>query len=259
MDVIKNLTNLYNQTPIGNSNFYILRTLLRNLPELEDMTVYDIAELANTSRTTVWRLLKQMGYGSFTAFKVALSTAVSRYSLYNKGEFGYALSDTAASVDRVRERLQNVLVNVEHTNLARLEAAAALLYDAEQVSFYCYEPISYLSELQQNLSFCGKTTAMRLTLPEMLVDAAWMDASGVALVQPFEFPQGLDMEPLFEVLNKNGCRILLLGPGDRSKYGKYAAFSLTDVFDFLPAGGGFGTAAFLCVLNETYRGRYMAD
>ena len=58
MNVIQSLTELYNSQDIDSIYRELALKILGNLNQMQRVTIYDIAELTNSSRTTVWRLVQ---------------------------------------------------------------------------------------------------------------------------------------------------------------------------------------------------------
>ena len=84
MNVLQNLTQLYNQLPSDSTYKDVAGKILTNLEEVSNATIYDAAELTNASRTTLWRLVQKMGYENYSDFRHALKQAVSQYTYYNR-------------------------------------------------------------------------------------------------------------------------------------------------------------------------------
>ena len=62
MNVLQGLTELYNHLSFDSTYRNVCRGILENLEEAADGSIYDIAELTNSSRTTVWRMVQKLGY-----------------------------------------------------------------------------------------------------------------------------------------------------------------------------------------------------
>ena len=84
MNVLQCLTELYNSQDIDSVYRKLALKILGNLDQMKRVTIYDIAELTNSSRTTVWRLVQKLGYDSFSDFRYALQSAASQYTYYNR-------------------------------------------------------------------------------------------------------------------------------------------------------------------------------
>ena len=77
MNVLQNLVELYNHLPMDSTYREVAKGILTHLEEVADATIYDVAELTCSSRTTVWRMIQKMGYGSYSEFRHALKQSVS--------------------------------------------------------------------------------------------------------------------------------------------------------------------------------------
>ena len=84
MNVLQSLTELYNSQDIDSIYRELALKILGNLDQMRRVTIYDIADLTNSSRTTVWRLVQKLGYESFSDFRYALQSAASQYVYYNR-------------------------------------------------------------------------------------------------------------------------------------------------------------------------------
>ena len=84
MNVLQSLTELYNHLSLDSTYRNVCKGILENLDEAANGTVYDIAELTNSSRTTVWRMVQKLGYKNFTDFHHELRRAVKHYTYYNR-------------------------------------------------------------------------------------------------------------------------------------------------------------------------------
>ena len=84
MNVLQNLIELYDHLTIESTYRSVVRKILLNLKEASEANVYDLAELTESSRTTIWRMLQMLGYERFTDFHYALKQSVKHYSYYNR-------------------------------------------------------------------------------------------------------------------------------------------------------------------------------
>ena len=77
MNVLQSLTELYNHLSLDSTYRNVCKGILENLDEAANGTVYDIAELTNSSRTTVWRMVQKLGYKNFTDFYTYIYDTIS--------------------------------------------------------------------------------------------------------------------------------------------------------------------------------------
>ena len=62
MNVLQNLIELYNQLSQDSTYREVVRGILTNLEEASHASIYELADLTSSSRTTIWRMLKLLGY-----------------------------------------------------------------------------------------------------------------------------------------------------------------------------------------------------
>lgn len=61
MTSLENILYYYNALEFGSTTHTVLRHCLTHLPELPDMTIYQLAEACYTSPSTISRLAKSLG------------------------------------------------------------------------------------------------------------------------------------------------------------------------------------------------------
>ena len=66
MNVLQNLTELYNHLSFDSTYRNVCKGILENMEEAANGAIYEIAELTNSSRTTIWRMVQKMGYSNFS-------------------------------------------------------------------------------------------------------------------------------------------------------------------------------------------------
>ena len=257
MNIFRNLTNLYAMSPVDSTYYHALNEIFRNLPGLANATIYDLSELTNVSRSTIWRMVKDMGYEDFTAFRAALSNGITRYSLYNRSDMGTATDDLSAVKDTILNRLSLLSEDVRAADPGKIEEIADLLHRAGRVSVYSSQREVQMDSLLQNLTMSGKSVSYRMLLPEMIADAAAADENSVAFVHALEFTETLDMEPLLKILQKQGCTMISLGVSPDGTLSGYTDLSIFDVLGHAARIGQFAVPVFLTLINELYRGKYL--
>lgn len=258
MNVLKNMIALYNQAPLGSTYRHTLQILLINLSSLTDVTVYDLAELTNTSRTTIWRLVKDMGYKSFAEFNSALSTSISKFSLYNRMDLGKAQAEPQKNLDRLVKYLTNGTKAFANIDLAKVEEIVDILHQKSRVSFYWMEGNPYIDALQQNLSMNGKETNLIANVPDMIGHSVSASADSIVFFRVLDFTETLDVMPIFATLQQQNSTVVLLSNDIESQYEKYADYHINSLFpeDITP-GNVLCSTYFVALVTEIYRGKYI--
>ncbi len=258
MNVLQNLVNMYNALPIDSNYRSVLKAILLNVRHLGSATIYEIAELTASSRTTIWRLVKTLGYRNFSDFSHELSSAVTRYPYYNRMDMGDATPGLDACADKVRTNLKSALAALDHLDAGMAARIVDRIDAARRVGFYGFEGNPYIRALQENLAMNGKESNCFVLLPDMLRDAAGTDADSLTFVRTLEFSTTMDLAPVFETLRKRGGTVALLHSGTESRHRKHVDFVLNELYRTTERTGvvlsGIMTMA---LLNELYRGRFV--
>ena len=169
MNVIQSLTDLYNSQDIDSIYRELALKILGNLNQMQRVTIYDIAELTNSSRTTVWRLVQKLGYDSFSDFRYALQSAASQYVYYNR----MVEQTKASSVEKMIRDISRQLKNVNDLIAKKFSAVeinelADEIANVSKVHFYLPFRTSFIYSLQQNLWIDGKDSEYQCLIPKML-------------------------------------------------------------------------------------------
>lgn len=256
MNVLQNLIELYNTLPLDSTYRVVAKGILENLSKMRDVTVYDIAEITCSSRTTVWRMVQKMGYKNFSDFRHALQSAVTQYNYYNRmlppEAVGTPDMILQAVTGQLRESIDVLEQGISPQTLSEL---AEQLHAARKIRFYMPFHLMFAGALQQNLAMDGKDTAFFGLLPDMLEDAQELDGHSILLISTIEFAETLDMREVFELAAKSGAVIWLAGNG-HTQYRRYADRLLLDTeataFGWLTALDGV-----MLALSEQYRKQYI--
>jgi len=259
MNVLQNLVELYNQLPFDSTYRVVVKGILENLDKISDATIYDIAEITNSSRTTVWRMVKKMGYKTFSDFKYALKAAVSQYTYYNRM---LPMQNTLNEYDIIPTFISQFkqtceAIEQKFSTETMIELAEEL-HRAKKISFYLPYRIYSIYSLQQNLAMASKETGYFCLLPDMLSDAETLDSNSLIFVSTLEFAETLDMSSVFSIAKSKGSKIFLLN-GFKSRYSSYADCLLFDK-DVKPSSDHAWNVTFeifILALSEVYRSRFI--
>lgn len=83
-NLISTLLNLINDNEEDDINTYLAKYFLNNLENLQEKSIYDIADECYTSRSTVQRFIKSIGYDSFNNIKSKTDLCISHNHRYGK-------------------------------------------------------------------------------------------------------------------------------------------------------------------------------
>ena len=256
MNVLQCLTELYNSQDIDSIYKELALKILGNLDQMKRITIYDIAELTNSSRTTVWRLVQKLGYDSFSDFRYALQSAASQYVYYNRM---VEQRKTISGEKLIRTLSEQLLeandVLTQMVSEKEIDELTDEISDASKVHFYLPFRTAFIYSFQQNLWVGGKDSEYRCLIPDMLSTTRYLNDNSIVLISSIEHAETQDMTKVFEAIKEKGSTIWLTGNFE-SHYQNYADRLLL-ISKAKPASWIIAFEYFILALSERYRGKYI--
>lgn len=254
MNVLQSLTELYNHLSFDSTYRNVCKGILENLEEAADSNVYEIADLTNSSRTTVWRMVQKLGYQNFTDFHHELKRAVKQYTYYNR-LLPPEQSQDAQSVKDIMlaQTMQTYEIIKEQVDAAEVEKIAEELSEADKVVFYTPYKNSAILSLQQNLAMDGKETGYYCLLPDMLEDSRTLTEQSIVIVNMIEHVETMDMEPVFANIKAQRARVY----GASVRYKRYMDRELFRGSREKVVTGVLLFDLYFLMLSEVYRMKYI--
>ena len=254
MNVLQSLTELYNHLSLDSTYRNVCKGILENLDEAANGTVYDIAELTNSSRTTVWRMVQKLGYKNFTDFHHELRRAVKHYTYYNRLLPSEQSQDAASVKDfMLRQVMQTYELIKDQIDTKELEQIVEELHLADKVVFYTPYKNSAILSLQQNLAMEGQETGYYCLLPDMLEDSITLTEQSIVIVNMIEHVETMDMELVFNNIKKKRAKIY----GVSTRYEKYLDKELFYSDKDKIVTGVLMFDLYFLMLSEIYRMKYI--
>lgn len=256
MNILQALTELYNSQSMDSIFRELAHRILGNLDQMKRITIYDVAELTNSSRTTVWRLVQKLGYQSFSDFKYAIQSAASQYVYYNRIVEQPKNGSSAKLIEEMKRQMRDAAsIYANNVTEEALEELTDALAEAAKVYFFLPFRSSAIYSFQQNLWADGKQTAYYCLIPDMLEAADCLDEHSIVLISTLEFTETIDMTQVFEKVKKKGSTIWLTGRIS-SRYVDYVDRRILSV-DTKPASWILAFESFIFTLSERYRGKFI--
>ncbi len=157
MHFIGNLFAVYDQCAAGDIDRTIIECLLRHLDELEDASIYDVADMANVSKTTIGRFIRRLGLESFTQFKFEMVQSFRKFKYHNRtipAEYCRTPEETKANYLAVME---SYLADLEKAaDLGEMDRVVDAIHEAARVRFYMPHLGIALTSFETNLLVTGK-------------------------------------------------------------------------------------------------------
>lgn len=256
MNVLQSLTELYNSQNLDSVYRELALKILSNLYQMKRVTIYDIAELTASSRTTVWRLVQKLGYGSFSDFRYALQSAALQYDYYNRMIERHHNFESSEVIEEVQEQL-SLAGQVFRSGISAedLEELTDEISCASKVHFYMPFRSPYIYSFQQNLWKGGKDTEYHCLIPDIMEAVRYLNNKSIVLISTLEYAETMDMTKVFDAVQKKNSVIWLAGNAE-SRYNAYAdRHLLTEKAK--PAAWILAFECFILSLSERYRGKYI--
>ncbi|MDD3402492.1 MAG: MurR/RpiR family transcriptional regulator [Hespellia sp.] len=257
MNVLQNLTTFYNQLPPESTYRNVCQGILEHMGEAAEGTIYDLAELTNSSRTTVWRMVQKMGYKSFSDFHHELKRAVRQYDYYNR----ILPQEECVSTEIIKESLLRQVMKAyesmrDQTDTKALEQIAFEMSQADKVHFYTPIHSSSICSLQQNLAMSGKETDYFCLMPEMLEGTKALTDKSIVFVNTIDHVETMDLSEVFDNIKEHGAKILGI-TNHKSKYKEYIDCEILSESADGVAQGMIMFDTYFYMLSEIYRMKYI--
>lgn len=257
MTALENLIIFYNQLSVSDSKKTILRRALPNIRRIDQLNLYDLAEICYTSPATISRLVKALGYKSYSVFQTKLSECVQRYDYDNRFSISRRKS-TENEKDIVVESME-FMVNefkkyVDRKEIVRL---ADCMHEASAVAIFGYGIRFIESALQSDLIFSGIPADVIVGDNEQLEFAQTMHATNLALII---CPDAVDsisvLNKIMHFLQNKGTKIAILSSSDQQPFLDLADF-LFQFEGYHSMSDSFYLQMLLAVITIVYRGKFI--
>lgn len=220
MNIFQNMIELYNHLPPGSTYRFALKGILTHLNEACDASIYELADLTSSSRTTIWRMLQMLGYENYSDFRGALRQAIRNYTYYNR-VIGDRTDGAEQMIGQIAGQLEMTAQNVkDNLSVPELSAMAKQISGKDQVFFFFPYRSAAIYSFQQNLSMAGIGTVAACLLPEMLECARQAGERSFVFCSTIEYAETMDLTGLFRALRDRKAEIALFAAGD-SRYDRY--------------------------------------
>lgn len=257
MNVLQNLTVLYNHLSPDSTYRNVCSKILENLEEASKGTIYDLAELTHSSRTTIWRMMQKLGYESFTEFHHDLKRAVENYTYYNR-ILPQEKCDSSDSIKQsLLEQMHSAYENLQRSlDTKELEIVAETLHNADSVHFYVPFQTSSIYSLQQNLAISGIQTAYHCLVPEIIEGSKRLTQKSIVFISTIEHAETMNLDTMFQSIKKQQATVYGLTTR-KSKYKDYIDHVILDEDNGKIAEGVLSFSMYFYILSEIYRMKYI--
>ena len=253
MHFIENLFTVYDQCGAGDIDRTIIECLLQNLEGLEGASIYDVAMMANVSKTSISRFIRRLGLKSFAQFKFEMVQSFQKYKYHNRT----LPMDCSGSPEEIRQNYLSVMHRylddlAAATDLEKMDRIVESIRGCRRVRFYTSHLGRSLTSFQTNLLLDGKDAQVLCDNASQQEDAPDLDKDTFLFITSAEFS---DYGPIIEGAKGRGATIFLMSHGP-SFYRDYADFCLVN-HQWRTQISGHYYAMYLDILSALYRKKYL--
>ncbi len=254
MNVLQSLLEFYNSSSMDSTYRHAAGGILENLPHIPESNVHDIAEYAKSSRTTLWRMAKKLGYESFDDFLHTLKHAVRQYDYLNRF-FTIERTDSIPELRTIaaKKTLNSLAAADRFFSDETLLQMTDLLHRANRIHFYLPCAVMGMYTLQQNLFMSGKKSVFACLPSDILTAVEELDENSIVFFCAEEKAECYDYADVLQKARGRNALIWLFG-SSHSRYARYVDESFLDENDYT----FFLALEYMFVLlAELYRIRYI--
>lgn len=135
--LVNRLLVMLNEQNPETTYYYIAVTILEHITQIGNMNINEIAELCNTSKSTISKFIRTLGYEDFSNFKYAIEMEKNRYrrsNSYVHDVSGYLEDHTYEEYAKVLAK--DVLVNVQNMDLEGIRHLAGDIFQYRHIAAF---------------------------------------------------------------------------------------------------------------------------
>lgn len=225
MTTLENVLIYYNQLPKNDTKRDILSKLLPHVKSIGSMTIYDVADLCFTSTASISRLVKSLGYKSYSEFQIRLNDCVQRYD-YDNRFLLVSRSKKQEPADMITNTMRYMVDEFQRNiDLPSLERLIDSMHAASRVVLFAYGIRFMENALQANIIMSGIPCDIVLSDRMQVEFAQYMQKGELAL---FLCPDAVDsihpFSTVIQTVASHGAKIAILSSSDQQPFLSYADY-----------------------------------
>lgn len=257
MTALENILNYYNHLLADSTSKSVLRHCLIHISQLKGCTIYELANLCYTSPPTISRLVKSLGYPSYSAFQRSIAADLAHYDYHNRFS-AEGLSATISPEQMVLEHMSYIMEEF-HRNV-RPEAYMPIvdaLHQAKTVVIFSYGIYFMECALQSDLIISGKfCDIVSGDLPQRQQTQKLMPGDLALFMCPDAIDATDSLRQTIEMAKQQGATICAL-----SSTGRQGFLSLADITMSFSGHHYMVDSVYLelllAVISTAYRRKYL--
>jgi DNA-binding MurR/RpiR family transcriptional regulator len=257
MNIMFNLFALYNETAKDDTYHKAIEGIIRNIDQIENASIFDLADLCLVSKATIERLIRMMGYHSLPQFRHDISLVHRKYTYYNRVLPSELCQNDDQMFKAYFSTIRDIVDKLEsQADMAEIHRVADALDQAHRVCFYTGGRSYAENALQVNLAMAGKDTIILTRYADQLEDARSLDKDSLVIVFTIDFHIALDMMPVISEAAERGAKVVLVTTNEVSQYRQFADFNIVSKFTDTMISD-YGMQMNMDLISMVYRKKYI--
>lgn len=216
---INALVATYNLCNYKTSSKDISHNLLSNLTKIPDCTVDELAELCSVSVSTLHRFLKEIGYGSYTEFKLKITDAITTHIYKNQYLAVNSIKPGESTVESLlRQAHENIDKVSSSLDMEKLHSLADALHSYDRIFIHDTMYSSAKLALQGDLALTGKKVVFSIYTEQQKKDLKKMDKACFFLAYYGGTSRFREIEDEIPAVKKTGAYIGVISRTSVFKY-----------------------------------------
>lgn len=205
-----------NSAQLNENDIHILNIILENKEGLDKLTITEIARLANTSTTSIYRTVQRIGFSGFSEFK---------YYLKNLHTNNYGRS---ANVGTYKENLKHDLsMLLKNISDEEIEDICHAIYHAKNIYGYGtgWKQAALVKSLGNDFVYYGRNLTQIRTVTDLQNIVPILTKDDMVLIISLS-GNTQELEVILKQMKVKGVQILAITPGTVNLLSSHATFSL---------------------------------
>lgn len=257
MTGLDKLISIYNSAETGSMTKNVVSHILRNLKQIAQMNIYDLADACYVSTASISRIVKKLGYKNYSYFQKDISDCVHKYEHHNRIVPMDKIKEEMSIADSFFNILEKMFGNIKQSlNEESMTELAVAVHESRKIVLYAFEVSFAENFLQSDLFMSGKECEVCRYVQDMLNCTQELTENDLVLMVAPKQIEGISVREIVEKVKEKGAKVCLFTDSRHFNALKKADYQFS--FDGeMRSIDAFGLQSFLCILTMEYRRLYI--
>ena len=215
MNHFDKILEYYNNATVKDTNWEIIRFLLSNLSNIENMSITEIADNTFVSKATITRFVRKFGYSNFQEFKqdiyntyhndlnASFRTSNQQLELLKHKPEVFLETYTESICEAIKDSTQLL-------DLDKIDTLINSLLTRQSAIFAFNQPLTYAKEIQKDFLIKGKLISVGETFIKQKQIAERLDKQSTAVIFSNYGNYFKDYQQIIDIVIQNEVQLILV-------------------------------------------------